>query len=137
MLRKAPNKHIIHLISVAFTLIFFLLLKTMFEQQLKREKTLERQILLFTDAMKGLGCDNHKWWQDSISHAERARCQKYRQDLTTLQKLEWEYYIPCYGGPGHDCDQEIPKLEARFGSWLDNLEESQAVCKVIFPREKQ
>lgn len=82
----------------------------MFQQQQQRGRILDRQILLFTDAIKGLGCDTpRKLWQTPMNEADKARCRTYRQDLKTLQKLEWEYYIHCYDGPGQECEQEIPK----------------------------
>lgn len=110
----------------------------MFQQQQKREDTLKRQIVLFNDAMTGLGCEKYRsWWQDPISRGKRLRCQTYRHDLNILQKLEWEYNTVCYNCPLDKCEKKITKLEARYASWLDSLDDSHAVYKARFISEKE
>lgn len=101
-----------------------------------RQDLLQRQIDLFKDAMKGLQCPGVSplpplpAWKAVFSSraapaplapAETARCAWYAAQEKYFFRLEWAYYIVCYDGPGYECSQEIPILEAKHGAWLDTL----------------
>ena len=91
-----------------------------------RSDVLIQQERLFANALRGLKCDETpRWWQPPLTNEQEASCRWYREQTKRLARLEWTYYINCYDGPGPDCSQEIPKLEKKYGAWVDALALSQ------------
>ena len=50
-------------------------------------------------------------------YAQLTVCDSLNLLATANHQLAHAYYISCYDGPGHDCDQVVPQLEARIGKF--------------------
>lgn len=78
---------------------------------LPRQRQLEERIGHLKHLQANLQCGPHRWWQ--------VECAEFQQRIDRLERIAFDYYKYCYDGPGYECNQMMPVLEAQHKTLFD------------------